>query len=60
MRGHGNGWVWYESGYGVVVFGEFVGQLTWDNWEVMLALLWFDISFVSGLLINVYIDNWVL
>jgi hypothetical protein len=44
-------WVCYEFGYGVAAFDEFVGQLTWDKQEVLLELLWCDISSMSDLLI---------
>ena len=57
MYGQGNVWVWCESGYGVIALDEFVGRLTWDKWEVLLELLWCDISFMSDMLISVFIGG---
>ena len=39
MCGPGNVWVWCESSYGVAAFEEFMGQLTWDKWEILLEML---------------------
>jgi hypothetical protein len=58
MCGQGDVWVWCESSYEVVAFDEFVSQLTRDRWEVLMELLWCDISTVSDLLINVFIDGY--
>ena len=57
MCGHDNVWFWCESGYRVATFDEFIGQLTWDKWGVLLELLWCDISSMSDLLINVFIGG---
>ena len=57
MCGQGNVWVWSESNYGVASFDEVVHQLTRDKWEVLLELLWCDISLVSDLLIDVLLGD---
>ena len=51
-------WVWCKSNYDATAFDEFVGQLAWDKWEVLLELLCCDISSVSDLLVNVFIGSY--
>ena len=41
--GYFSAWVWFESNYMVVAFVEFLGELFWNKWEVLLKLLWCDI-----------------
>ena len=38
----------YLGSYEVVTFDEFMGQLTWDNWEVLLELLWLWLESLMG------------